>query len=270
MSDLLIHSMSEFAGILLPALEIAGARHVVEVGAEHGTMTRLLLDHVETQEGTLTSIDTDPPPHAEALFQGRPCGRLVRSPSLDVLPALAADAYLVDGDHNYFTVLHESRHIWEQSRRHGRPFLVFYHDVGWPCARRDLYYAPERIPERFRHPHSWDHGVTLDEPGVVPGGFRGEGRWAAALREGGPGNGVLTAIEDFVLGKEEHLLWAMIPAVFGLGILFESRAPWTEAMRAHLLPYHENPLLARLERNRLECYLRVIEWQDEEERRRAA
>ena len=27
------------------------------------------------------------------------------------------------------------------------------HDVGWPYGRRDLYYAPEQIPEEFRQPY---------------------------------------------------------------------------------------------------------------------
>jgi len=32
--------------------------------------------------------------------------------------------------------------------------LVFYHDVGWPSARRDLYCAPDQIPAEFRHADS--------------------------------------------------------------------------------------------------------------------
>jgi hypothetical protein len=33
----------------------------------------------------------------------------------------------------------------------------------------------------------------------VPGrGFRGRGRFAFAVHAGGPGNGVLTAVEDFI------------------------------------------------------------------------
>ncbi len=143
-----------------------------------------------------------------------------------------------------------------------KDFLVFYHDVAWPCARRDLYYDPGRIPPEFVHEHVWNQGVTLDNRGLVPGGFRGEGQWACATKEGGVRNGVLTAVEDFVLGKEEHLSWAVIPAVFGLGILFAKNAPWADSLAQFILPYHMNPLLERLERNRLECYLDVLAWQD--------
>jgi hypothetical protein len=262
MSELLIHSMGEFREIILPALEIAEAETIVEVGAEYGLMTKSLLDFVEEREGRLISIDPKPSPQAEKLFDRLKHGTLLKQPSLEVLPELVADTYLIDGDHNYHTVSSESLLIWEQCEKHGKPFLVFYHDVGWPWGRRDLYYAPERIPEPFRQPYSWDKGVTLGEPGLVEGGFRGEGAWACATTEGGPRNGVLTAIEDFVVGREDRLKWACIPAVFGLGVLFDRSAPWAENLEALLFPYHMNPLLQRLEQNRLECYLSVISWQD--------
>jgi hypothetical protein len=262
MPNLLIHSMGEFAEIILPALGLAGAKEIVEVGVEDGTMTRQLLAALEQNGGRLTSIDPLPSEAAQALFAGKKHARLIQGLSLEEMPKLPADAYLIDGDHNYYTVLHESKLAWEQFQRRGKPFLAFYHDVGWPCARRDLYYAPERIPAEYLQPHVWDQGLTLDDPGTIEGGFRGEGSWACARNEGGPRNGVLTAIEDFVLDKEADLLWAYVPAVFGLGILFSSRAPWVEAMMSLLLPYHDHPLLERLERNRLECYLNVIAWQD--------
>ncbi len=263
MADLLLHSMAEFTEIILPVLELSGAREVVEVGSEYGTMTRELLDHAERHDGRLTVIDPKPSPVAKALFDGSPRGTLVEKLSLEALGELEADAWLLDGDHNYYTVRRESETIWERTRAARRPFLVFYHDVGWPWGRRDLYYDPDTIPADARRPHTWDHGVTPGEPGVVRGGFRGEGGWACALNAGGPKNGVLTAVEDFVEGKEPDLVWACVPAVFGLGVLFDSRAPWTEAVKRFLLPYHMNPLLERLERNRLECYLRVVAMQDE-------
>lgn len=261
--DLLIHSLSEFADVIVPILDVAEARHIVEIGAEHGTMTRRLLDLLAERDGRLTSIDPQPSPGVEELAETHAHFELVKDLSLHVLADLDADAALIDGDHNYYTVLNESKLLWEQSRRRGVPFLAIYHDVGWPCARRDQYCSPEQIPDAYRHPHTWDMGLTLDNKGVVESGFRGEGNWACALREGGAMNGVLTAIEDFVIGKEEHLIWAMIPAVFGLGVLFERQAPWAGAVAEILAPHHANPLLERLERNRLRCYLEIITRQDE-------
>jgi hypothetical protein len=58
------------------------------------------------------------------------------------------------------------------------------------------------------------------------------------------------------------LLYAHIPAVFGLGVLFDASAEWAEDVAGIVLPYHENELIASLERNRLRNYLTVIEWQD--------
>jgi hypothetical protein len=49
---------------------------------------------------------------------------------------------VIDGDHNYYTVLRELRLADSVARRDGRPLLAFMHDVGWPCARRDPIMPP--------------------------------------------------------------------------------------------------------------------------------
>ncbi len=265
MADLLLHSMSEFTDLILPALELTGARSIVEVGSEYGTMTTRLLEHADSVDGHLTVIDPNPDPDAEQRIKAEPRAELKKCLSLEALPGLHGDAWLIDGDHNYYTVIEESRLIWEQSRSTNTPFLVFYHDVGWPWGRRDLYYNPDTIPVEHRQRYSWQQGVIPGDPGVVEGGFRGEGNWAPALQEGGPRNGVLTAVEDFAVGKEDDLLWAFVPAVFGLGVLFDAHAPWTDSLRHLVAPYHMNPILTRMEQNRLDLYLTVIAWQDREQ-----
>ena len=61
------------------------------------------------------------------------------------------DAALVDGDHNWYTVYNELKMLAATARDAGAPLpLLIMHDVCWPYGRRDLYYAPERIPEEFR------------------------------------------------------------------------------------------------------------------------
>lgn len=267
MSDLLIHSMAEFRHLILEVLAIAGARNLVEVGAEHGGMSNLLADYAAAQGGTLTSIDPAP---SDAFLHWLPGARAVRhlaQPSLEVLSTLEnIDAWLLDGDHNWYSVYHELHALREVCRNDNRPLLVFAHDVGWPCARRDQYYAPERIPSAFLHPHRFDAGTTLDSSELVPQrGFRGCGAFALAAQEGGPRNGVLTAIEDFARDcheLSEPLGWATIPAVFGLAVLFDLHAPWAGKVADLLAPYNNDPLLARLEENRLRNYLAVIDWQD--------
>jgi hypothetical protein len=267
MSDLLIHSMSEFSEIIVPALAIAGATEIAEIGAEFGGMSTILADFAAAEGGRLTSID--PAPKIEFLnwVGGQQGVRHIVKPSLETIEELAGvDAWLIDGDHNWYTVYNELKKIEAVCRRDGKPLLVFLHDIGWPWARRDLYYAPEQIPAVFRQPYDYKGGCVPGSPMLVPNrGFRGLGQFAAAICEGGPRNGVLTAIEDFiedVRGAGGKLGFAEIPAVFGLGVLFDTDADWSEDLAGFLIPYHENRLLRTLEENRLRNYLAVLDWQD--------
>ena len=267
MSDLLIHSMAEFSDTILACLGAADAREIAEIGAEFGGMSKRLADHLAPIDGHLTSIDPAPAPGFAAWAAATPCVRHVAQPSLDALPDLAGiDAWLVDGDHNYHTVSRELAEIDRIGHRDGTPMLAFLHDVGWPRARRDMYYAPDRIPAEHRHPHSYSAGALLDRDDLAPGrGFRGIGQFAIAEQSGGPCNGVLTAVEDFLADARADgraLAFAYIPAVFGLGVIFAADAPWGDAVAALLLPLHDNALLARVEDNRLRNYLAVLDWQD--------
>ena len=267
MSELLIHSMAEFGELIVQLLELAGAQSLVEIGAEHGGMTALLGDYCARRGGNLVAIDPAPAPGFGAWAATQPHIRHVAAPSLEVIGDLAGiDAWLIDGDHNYYTVFEELGLADAVCQRDERPLLAVLHDVGWPWSRRDLYYAPERIPAEFRQPYSYEVGVLLDSPDAqVNRGFRGMGQFACALHAGGPRNGVLTAIEDFCRIAEagsRRLLYAHIPAVFGLGVLFDAEAPWDNAVAEAVMPFHDNALLARLEANRLRNYLTVLDWQD--------
>lgn len=265
MADLLIHSMNEFRDIILPALDIASAREVVEIGAEFGGMSQTLASYCASINGRLTSIDPAPKPEFLDWIAETPAVRHISQPSLSAFAELKdVDAWVIDGDHNWYTVFNELVHVRTTCRRDGKPLLAFLHDVGWPWARRDLYYVADAVPESFRHAHHQGWGVLPGQNALVPGrGFRGD--FAAAMHEGGPRNGVLTAVEDFITAAEadgDALCFATVPAVFGLGVLFDAAAPWAEPLATHIMPYHDNPLLARLEHNRLANYLAVIEWQD--------
>jgi len=269
---LLIHSLAEFAEITLTVLDAAEARELAEIGAEHGGNSAVLAEWVAARGGRLTSID--PAPSAEFfhwLAQQAGHVRHVPSDSHGAIPDVGAcDAWFIDGDHNWYTVFHELSLIHRVNRAAGRPLLVFLHDVGWPWARRDLYYAPERVPVGYRQPWSYELGVTLDSEQAIAGGFRGCGAFAVAVREGGERNGVLTAVEDFVAAHPGPYCWALVPGVFGLGVLFDQDHPAAAKIAEVLAPLHENPLLARLERSRLANYLKVIEWQDRCAAERAA
>lgn len=267
MSGLLIHSMSEFSDIILGCLHAAEARDLVEIGAEFGGMSQRLAAYCDVAGGTLTSIDPAPRREFTDWVAARPNVEHVPLPSLEAIPAIAcADAWLIDGDHNYYTVLNELRGADAIAREQGKPLLAFLHDVSWPTARRDMYYSPARIPPEFRHPHSFDGGATIGDPGLTDHrGFRGMGQFALALHEGGPRNGVLTAVEDFLAearSPERPMAFANIPAVFGLGVLFDSSAEWAPHVAQIVHPWHDNPLIASLELNRLRNWLAVIDWQD--------
>lgn len=267
MPDLLIHSMSEFASIILPVLDAADAREVVEIGAEFGGMSQVLAERAAGNGGRLTSID--PAPRAEFVEWAaeNPAVRHIAAPSHDAIGGLSGvDAWVIDGDHNWYTVFNELQAIRAACRRDAKPLLALLHDVSWPSGRRDMYYAPQRIPEAYRHAHDFDAGALPGQDALAPGrGFRGRGQFAWARHEGGPRNGVLTAVEDFIAlaqAQGDALCHARVPAVFGLGVLFDADAPWAEAVAGLMMPYHDNALLARLEENRLANYLAVIDWQD--------
>ena len=264
MSDLLLHSLAEFRQLILGSLDLVGARYVVEIGGEGGIFTQELLSWAERHEARICCIDPAPSDVLVGMMQESAVGELRRDRSITALAEMEpADVYLVDGDHNHYTVSHELRAI--EAATGDRYPLVFLHDVGWPWGRRDLYYDPQSIPADARHPYSYEKGVTVGVPGVVDYGFRGEGEFACALEEGGPANGVLTAVEEF-LADHPELELRRVPCIFGLGVLHATDAPYAADLTALLAPYEDNPLLARLEENRLTLYLRVLQIQQEMER----
>jgi hypothetical protein len=232
-------SLVNMAEIMIPCLEAAEARSVLEVGAYAGDLTGLLVDWAEQQGDTAVSaIDPSPQPELEELAEKRPMLELKYVP--------LADAVIIDGDHNYYTVYQELKLVAERASGSDLPLLMF-HDVCWPHGRRDDYFDPEQIPEEYRQPYVEGAGVFPGEPGIRFGGLPYR---HAAAREGGPRNGVLTAIEDFV-NEREGLKLAVIPAFFGFGIVWHEDASYAGAIAEIVEPWVDNPLLERLEANRV-------------------
>lgn len=241
------HSFVNLAELTIPCLEAAGARSVVEVGAYAGDLTGFLLEWAARVDGTVTAVDPTPQEELVRLHRERPDLELVRETSLDALRRLPLpDAFIIDGDHNHHTVLAELRTIAERAQDATLPLLLF-HDVGWPHGRRDAYYAPERIPDEHRQPITEGGGLLPWEPGTQSDGLRYK---YPAAREGGARNGVLTAIEDFV-AEREGLRLVVVPAFFGFGAVWDTRAPWAGAVAEVLDPWDRHPLLERLEANRV-------------------
>ncbi len=207
--------------VLAPVLAAAEARRVVEIGALRGDNTREILETLGP--GSLLHV-IDPVPGFDPSDHERDHpGRYVfhRARSLDVLGDLPPmDAALIDGDHNWYTVFNELRLLSEGARRHQAPLpLLVLHDVGWPYGRRDLYYAPETIPAEFRHPHR-RAGMRPGRSDLVADGGMSAGLWNAE-HEGGPRNGVRTALDDWIAGHDRPVRTVLLPLYFGLAIVAE-------------------------------------------------
>lgn len=256
------YSLAEFAEVIFAAFDAANVRTVVEIGAEGGAFTDRLVRWTADRGGQLVSVDPAPSDRVRSLAAEFDHVELHLATSHRVLDHLAAkDAYLLDGDHNYYTVTGELAAIHRACTAASSNPLVILQDVGWPTGTRDMYYFPESLPPDAVHPLTYDGVVPWSEDAVDVGGFRGEGQFAVARREGGPANGVLTALEDFLAGHDEYQVIAL-PCIFGLAIVFPGRAEWAGALRAGLGWYDDNPMLARLESNRILLYLKVLDLQD--------
>jgi cephalosporin hydroxylase len=204
--------------VIAPFIDAVRARRVIEIGALRGETTVRMLERLGAG-CELHVIDPLPqfdPAEHEAAFPGRYIFHL--GTSHDVLPTLPpADVALVDGDHNWFTVYHELRMLAATARDAGEPLpLLVLHDVAWPYGRRDLYYEPSRIPAEFRQPHR-RAGMRRDRSGLVPGGMNNT--LDNAEHEGGPRNGVMTALDDFVAEHDGPLRRLVLPIYYGLAVV---------------------------------------------------
>jgi hypothetical protein len=235
-----------FDQVIRPLLNAAHPRTVVEIGAERGLTTTRLLAWAAPAGATVHSIDPSPRfdvARAELEYGDRL--RFHRDRSLAALERIGAvDAALIDGDHNWHTVSSELAALGEAAAAAQQPLpLVIAHDAGWPYGRRDMYYDPQSIPVEHRH--------DAARAGIAPGrselGSPGinAGLWNAT-HEGGPRNGVLTAIEDFVAGYGEPCELIVIEGWHGLAVL--SSRPRLAA---------SPPLAAEFERLRSPEFLRA-------------
>ena len=239
------YSLGNFAEIWGACFGAAEVKSVIEVGAERGRLTQELLKWAAPSGASVTAIEPEQMDDLKELVDEYPDLEIVEETSLDALGHLPiADAVVLDGDHNYYTLSNELSLIAERSERF--PLLVF-HDVCWPLARRDQYAAPDRIPPEERHPFGEDIKLVPGNPGTAVRGLPFE--WGA-LKEGGPRNGVMTAIEDF-MDERDGLRLAVIPIFFGCGLMWPESASWSEAITRIVEPWDRNPVLERLERTRV-------------------
>ncbi len=206
--------------IIEPVLTVYRPGSIVEVGAEFGKSTQKLLDYCQLNGSKLYSIDPAPQFDVQNwLDKYDGIFTFYNSLSLSALPLIEQfDLVFIDGDHNWYTVFNELKQIERNCLQKEQDYPVtFFHDIGWPYARRDLYYNPDNIPEMYRKPYL--------KKGMIPGqtDLSNDGGLNCdlynAVYENDPQNGVLTAIEDFVEQTSYQLELLTIPGLYGLGIL---------------------------------------------------
>lgn len=222
-------------------LEALRPRVVIEIGAERGDVTRPLLTWADANGARIHVIDPAPRFDVSELAAQHPGSlRFHRARSLRVLPRIARpDLALIDGDHNWHTVIGELRQLERRARRDRRsPPVILLHDVEWPYARRDLYYDPEAVPARHRHPHAQAGLVPGSEDLVSPGL---NAMLNNALREGGSENGVLTAVEDFLRESRASWFFMTLPGLHGLGVLVPQRRVRRGKRLSQLLEWAAGP-----------------------------
>jgi hypothetical protein len=254
--------------VLEPVLDTVQPKVIVEIGSDQGGNTLNLLEYCKQTGATLHAIDPAPG-YDVSEWQNKHGDHLVFHEDLS-LNALALienfEVVLIDGDHNWYTVLNELKTIERLCDERGQSFpLVLLHDIGWPYGRRDLYYDPDSIPEEHRKPYAQKGMLPGVTDLVEEGGMNRH--LNNALREHEPKGGVLTAVEDFLSASRYELELLELPGIHGLGILTPSPLKRQRPDLASLLSKLKfSPFFVRyvqgIERARLELQIR----QQEEDR----
>lgn len=206
--------------VVRPLLEQVHPFRILEIGSAEGRHTRKLLQYCAGTDAILHMIDPFPRFNVEELQQLH-AGKFYphRMTSLQALGSIGSfDVVLIDGDHNWYTVFHELVALEIRCLAEFRPLpVIICHDTAWPYARRDLYYDPANIPPEFRQPFR-SAGVLPGQSELVDsGGLNGPLHHAEV--EGGPRNGVRTAIDDFLAQSGQRISAVDLPVMYGLSIL---------------------------------------------------
>lgn len=226
---------------IAPVIDAVQPKKVVEIGALKGETTVLMLDRLGpgVELHVIDPLpDFDPDEHAAA-FPGRYIFH--RDLSLNALPDMAPmDVALIDGDHNWYTVYNEMKQLAATARDAGAPLpVMIMHDVLWPYGRRDLYYGPDQIPAEFRQPYE-KKGIRRGESELrALGGVNPE--LHNATHEGGPRNGVMTGVDDFIAEYDKPLRVLVLPIYFGLAIVVEEEQVAANPALAAILDHLEGP-----------------------------
>jgi hypothetical protein len=206
--------------IVRPLLCQIKSKCLLEIGADEGSNTKILSMYCDAFDATLTVIDPVLKPPLEKIVSASKGIKMLVGKSHDVLPTLnqPIDAVFLEGDLNYYTTYGDLKAIKDLADRQNIGFpLIFVRSASWPYARRDMYYNPANLPKQAVHDH--------EKSGMTP--------WSSQLKEmmtnylfentkyeGGPKNGVWTAVEDFVADSDLPLQIFSLPTRNGLGVMY--------------------------------------------------
>ena len=214
---------------VLPIIQAAKPARLMQVGAGDGQVSIRLLDYCRQSGCRADIIEPRPAPGLEDTLAAYPDEHVFQRllPLKGMLLAEHPDLVLLDGEPNWWTVFSALNLLQRLSAERGRPFpFVVAHHVAWPYGRRDMYPNPDPVEEK--HPFAYQ-GLDPDQPGLVEDGLNG--RFAHATHEGGPHNGVLTALEDFIDNAPFDLEFWTLPVFNGLGVL-APRSRMTDDLKA--------------------------------------
>lgn len=218
-----------FDRTIKPYIIQSGYVSICEIGAKGGDSSDRLLS---VDFARLSIIDPCIDANLCKKYEKNERVKVYKGLSLEILPIISGcfDCFIIDGDHNWYTVYNELKtiHVRGLLKKNG---TIFFHDVCWPYGRRDMYYIPDSIPKEFRHSYA-KQGIerdrsSLSDTSTLYNDFNN------AIYEGGPRNGVLTAIEDFLKEHEKEYLFFILHKQFGLGVLIkkENIITWIRYLR---------------------------------------
>jgi len=143
--------------------------------------------------------------------------RVVRLATGQPLPPDGADVWLLRPDPNHRSTADLLESVEGVAGGRG---VMLLHSVGWPTATRDCYPDPARLPADAVHPHTAiDPAVRAEARGADAVGRPTAGGPAWAIRDGGPGNGVATALDDYLARHPDRCARRM-PVGSGLAVVW--------------------------------------------------
>ncbi|MEZ0167562.1 class I SAM-dependent methyltransferase [Microvirga sp. TS319] len=264
------YSMACYQPIFNELAAVFPPKAICEIGVSKAELSAILLDLAEKNNADLALVDPALAPEGRDWLEKHQSEGRIKLFESESISFLAKDAerfdyFFIDGDHNYQTVRDELRLI--DAAKGKSPYIVLLHDVGWPCARRDMYYNKARIEER--HPAQPGY-LSPFEQEVCEFGI--DYKIPVAIQEGGARNGVLTAVEDFIMQSDGAWRYYDVPLFFGLGLLWNTEC-FDEDKNQAILAIAESlmrwrTLFGTSELNRLMLLMRLqqsgLTWQSQQ------